>query len=314
MTNSKTSFSIIIPNYNGAQFLESCLDSLTKSLSLSKSIYEIIIIDNASKDDSLLKIKELNHSLKILNFKLKINQVNMGFAPAVNQGIKLAKYDYVVLCNNDLTVAKNYFSLLIDAINSYPNYTTYVGTVLDKEGTHFESQGLKFYYSGKCDNILNKQPIIKSLINKKPYEIWGASAALVTYKKDIITKIGMFDENFFAYEEDVDLAFRLHKFGYKTLLIPRALCYHLGGGTSGKMGNFRHKMDFKNWIFLIIKNYSTKEKMLNLFPIIEQRLRNFSGLIKNTPKGQKLSSISWVFQELKKNVPKMLKYSHDYRN
>lgn len=305
MVNSKIAFSIVIPNYNGAQFLQSCLDSLTKSLSLAKVTHEIIIVDNNSQDKSIDIIKK---------YKNIQNKQNFGFAKAVNQGIRIAKYDYVVICNNDLTVDKNYFSLLIDAIKKYPDYTTYVGTVLNKEGTHFESQGLKFYYSGKCDNILNQQPIKQNLINKKPYEIWGASAALVTYKKNIITKIGMFDENFFAYEEDVDLALRLHKRGYKTLLIPKALCYHLGGGTSGKMGNFRHKMDFKNWIFLIIKNYSTKEKIFNLFPIIEQRLRNFSGLIKNTPKGQKISSIVWVFQELKKNIPKMLKYSHDYRN
>jgi GT2 family glycosyltransferase len=312
--NNNIKFSIIIPNYNGVQFIESCLKSLTKSLTLAKTDYEIIIIDNDSKDNSISKINELRNSLKIKNCKLKINQVNMGFAPAVNQGIKAAKFDYILLCNNDLTVDKNYFSLLIDAIKKYPDYTTYVGTVLNKEGTHFESQGLKFYYSGKCDNILNQTQIIKSKINQSPYEIWGASAALVTYKKNIIKKIGMFDENFFAYEEDVDLALRLHKQGYKTLLIPKALCYHLGGGTSGKMGNFRHKMDFKNWIFLIIKNYSSKELLFNLFPIIEQRLRNLSGLIKNTPKGQKLSSLSWVFKELKKNIPKMVKYSHDYRH
>lgn len=314
-SSSHLSFSIVIPNYNGAQFLESCLSSLIKSLSLTKINYEIIIIDNNSIDDSLNVINNIvgAHCVRP-TLQLIKNSTNFGFAPAVNQGIRIAKYNYVVLCNNDLTVDKNYFSLLVEAIKNYPDYTTFVGTVLNKEGTHFESQGLKFYYSGKCDNILNGQIVRADRCVRPPYQIWGASAALVTYQKDIITKIGMFDENFFAYEEDVDLAFRLHKFGYKTLLIPQALCYHLGGGTSGKMGNFRHKMDFKNWIFLIIKNYSTKEILLNLFPIIEQRLRNFSGLLKNTPKGQKISSISWVFGELKKNIPKMVKYSHDYRN
>ena len=169
-------FSIIIPNYNGAQFLSDCLNSLDLS-------NEIIIVDNASKDESLSKIKELKHSLKIENCKLKINQINLGFAKAVNQGIKMAKNDYVVVCNNDLIVAKNYFSLISQAIKDYPNYAVYVGTVLNKEGTHFESQGLKFYYSGKCENILNKTPINMAKINHNPYEIWGASAALVVLQK-----------------------------------------------------------------------------------------------------------------------------------
>ena len=209
MANSKISFSIIIPNYNGAQFLETCIKSLIKSLTLVKIDYEIIIVDNASKDMSFDILNKFVGDRHACPLQLIKNSTNLGFASAVNQGIRIAKYNYVVLCNNDLTVDKNYFSLLIDAINYYPDYATFVGTVLNKEGTHFESQGLKFYYSGKCENILNKKPIIKSLINKKPYQIWGASAALVTYKTDIITKIGMFDENFFAYEEDVDLALRL---------------------------------------------------------------------------------------------------------
>jgi len=71
-------------------------------------------------------------------------------------------------------------------------------------------------------------------------------------------KIGFFDEDFFAYEEDVDLALRLDKFGYKTLLVPQAISYHLGGGTSSKMGNLRQINDFSNLIFIIIKNFSFK--------------------------------------------------------
>lgn len=306
-STQKPSFSIVIPNYNGAHFLKDCLDSLVKSLAESQATYEIIIIDNASQDDSILKIKKLQNSLKSANWRIEINQSNKGFAPAVNQGIKLAKYKYVVLCNNDLTVDKKYFSLLTSAINTHPRYTTFVGTVLNKEGTKFESQGLKFYYSGKCDNILNQQPIVQRLIDRKPTKIWGASAALVTYNKEIIQKIGAFDEDFFAYEEDVDLALRLHKLKYQTLLIPQALCYHLGGGTSGKMGNFRHKMDLKNWIFLIIKNYSVKEIIFNFLGIIDQRLRNLSGLLKNTPNGQKMSSLIWTYKEIILNIPKMIK-------
>ena len=283
-------FSIIIPNYNGAQFLSDCLNSLDLS-------NEIIIVDNASKDESLSKIKELKHSLKIENCKLKINQINLGFAKAVNQGIKMAKNDYVVVCNNDLIVAKNYFSLISQAIKDYPDYAVYVGTVLNKEGTHFESQGLKFYYSGKCENIRNGEPYHRNCDPATAGEaipVWGASAALVVYKKEIITKIGMFDERFFAYEEDVDLALRLHNSGYKTLLVPQALSYHLGGGTSGKMGNFREKQDFKNWIRLISKNYTQKQKIIYFFPI--------------------LFNLTMYLLAIIKSSLKMLKYSHDYRH
>jgi len=104
-------------------------------------------------------------------------------------------------------------------------------------------------------------------------------------------KIGLFDEDFFAYEEDVDVALRLAKLKYQTLYIPQTLCYHLGGGTSGKMGNFRNRMDAKNWIYLIIKNYSASEFWSNFFPIIEERLRNLSGLTKLPSKLTVLKSV-----------------------
>ena len=112
--------------------------------------------------------------------------------------------------------------------------------------------------------------------------VWGSSGAVVVYNKKILKKNGLFDQHYFAYVEDVDLAFRLQKNGYKTLLIPQASAFHLGGGTSNKMGNFRAKQTFKNWIYFIQKNYTTKELISNLPKIIIERLRNFSYLIKST--------------------------------
>jgi GT2 family glycosyltransferase len=131
----------------------------------------------------------------------------------------------------------------------------------------------------------------------------------------------MFDKDFFAYEEDVDLALRLYKLGFSTLYIPQALSFHLGGGTSGKMGNFRNIHDAKNWIYIIIKNYSASEVIRNIFPIIEERLRNFSGLIKKTISVYKFQSfyllpisLAKVYFPVIVNLPKMLKKRHQIHN
>jgi GT2 family glycosyltransferase len=192
--------------------------------------------------------------------------------------------------------------------------TTFLGTVLNKTGDRYESQGLKFFISGKCQNISNGKSFQKSKIkNQKSHLVWGASAALVVYQKNIIQKIGGFDEDFFAYEEDVDLALRLSKFGYKTLYVPKAICYHLGGGTSNQMGNFRARMDFKNWFFIIIKNYSLKDIFKNLPKITEERLRNLSYLIKTTVKFYKFKSIYYLpisifktYSQVLIKLPKMI--------
>lgn len=311
------SFSIIIPNYNGADFLTSCIESITESIKeVSKSKFEIIIIDNNSKDNSLQIIKELSTKNQNLNLKYKITLLskNTGFAYAVNQGITKAEYPWIVVVNNDLVVDQNWFQLISKNIkeNKNPKIITFSGTVLNKDGSKFESQGLKFYYSAKAKNIsngksFNKKLFLRNKKNKNPKLIWGASASLVVYKKKVIQKIGAFDQDFFAYEEDVDLALRLQNLNYKTLYVPQAISYHLGGGTSQKMGNFRYLMDAKNWIYIIIKNYSSKEILKNFFPICEQRLRNLSRIIKNTPFYKAPFDIINIYIQVIKNLPKMFK-------
>jgi GT2 family glycosyltransferase len=139
--------------------------------------------------------------------------------------------------------------------------------------------------------------------------VWGASAALVVYNKKIITKIGLFDQDFFAYEEDVDLALRLHNLGFKTLYNPQALSYHLGGGTSNKMKNIRSRLSFKNWFFVILKNYSKEEFNLNFKDIFMERCRNFSYFFRETIKVYKLKSlILFPFDLIKTLIEILIKF------
>lgn len=312
-----TNFSVIIPNYNGASFLTDCLNSLKQAINnCSSSEFEIILVDNNSKDNSL-KIFE-NIIPKNFNYRILLNSKNYGFASAVNQGIEKAKYEYVVLLNNDLTMEPNWFQLISKTIkeNKNPKIATFFGTVLNKEGTKFESQGLKFFYSGKCQNISNGEKFIPSLSKEGVGGglVWGASAAFIVYNKKILKQIGLFDENFFAYEEDVDVALRLYNLNYQTFYIPTAISYHLGGGTSNKMGIFRYKMDAKNWIYIIIKNFSKKEIIRNFPQIIEERLRNLSGLTKQIIHLYKIKSIYYLpsillstYGEVLINLPKMFR-------
>lgn len=317
-------FSIIIPNYNGAHFLTNCLNSLKQAINnCPNSQFEIIFVDNNSKDNSI----EIFETIipKNFTYRILLNQKNYGFAGAVNQGIVKAKHDWVVLLNNDLTMEPNWFQLISKTIkeNKNPKIATFFGTVLTKDGTKFESQGLNFFYSGKCQNISNGKKFTPSLSKEGAGGglVWGASAAFVVYNKKILKQIGLFDEDFFAYEEDVDLALRLHNLNYQTLYIPQAISYHLGGGTSNKMGIFRYKMDAKNWFYIIIKNFSKREIITNLPKIIEERLRNLSGLTKQTVRFYKIKSIYYLplilfstYGEVLINLTKMLKKRKQIKN
>lgn len=311
-----TDLSIIIPNLNGEEFLPSCLESLKKAIDISKIPTEIILVDNASTDTSpeIFSTFCQNHNIK---YQLLSLTKNYGFAGAVNRGIEASKSDWVLVCNNDLRMDNKWLFNIKNILNNQKSkglnskIAAISGTVLNYDGTRFESQGLKFYYSGKCDNISNGKIFDLPSLSKEGigggFEIWGASAALTIYNKNILNKVGGFDEDFFAYEEDVDLSLRLHNLGYTTLYVPGALSYHLGGATSSRMGNFRHRMDAKNWIYIILKNYSEKEFWQNFFPIIEERLRNLSGLIKNTPLKHIPRDVFRTYGEVFRILPKILK-------
>jgi GT2 family glycosyltransferase len=215
-----------------------------------------------------------------LKFKSISLSANTGFAYAVNRGIEASVYEYVCVCNNDLTVHQTWFKNITSTISSNKNskITTFFGLVLNKDGTKVESRGLKFYPYGKAENIDNGQayslPVIASAARQShPYLIWGASASIVVYHKLTLLKVGLFDERFFAYIEDVDLSYRLNKSGYKTLFVPDAKSFHLGGGTAGKNSFLRKKLTFINWLKFLKKNYATNELLINLPGIILERFR-----------------------------------------
>lgn len=302
--------SIIIPNYNGTNFLRDCLPSLFTSIAnCPRSKFEIIVVDNGSTDTSL-DLLQKQPTIKVI----KLTK-NTGFAFAVNQGINASAYEYVCLANNDLIVDQFWFKKIAKQIDFSKNkYAAYCGTVLNKDGTKYESTGLRFDYRGKCQNVNNGQVFLSSDISHlKSSPVWGCSAALAVYNKKILNKIGGFDDDFFAYEEDVDVSLRLNLLGYQTLLVPSAISYHLGGGTSSRMNNFSHIMDTKNWFYIIIKDYPLNLIIKNLLPIIIERLRNLSGLIKNTPIHKLPTALIKSYGEVLIYLPKMLIKRHQFQ-
>ncbi len=301
-------FSVVIPNYNGQEFLFGCLNSI---LSASGSLAaEIIVVDNGSTDGSVGYLKSQSSKVKSTSQKLKVifNKKNLGFAKAVNQGILAAKNEFVALINNDLKIERNWFAEIEKAIRvrqRKKRIATYCGKVLNWDGTKIESAGLFYWLKGKAFNRGNDQSIKTDHYRKEEF-VFGAPASAVVYCKPAIVEAGLFDEDFFAYEEDVDLALRLANNRWKTLYLPGAISYHLGGGTSKKMGSFRQRMDFKNWWFIIIKNYPLSVIIKNGPAILIERARNLSGLIKAVVWCQVPSAVLSVFGELLIKLPKII--------
>ena len=133
-------FSVIIPNFNGAQFLTNFLKSLLAAAKHCPGTnLEIILSDNASTDNSLSVFKKYSD-------KFIVHQTNLGFGEAVNRGVKLATKPYIIVANNDLKLDQGWFIEITKIINKSPKVACFYGLVLNKTGDRIESEGFKFFH------------------------------------------------------------------------------------------------------------------------------------------------------------------------
>ncbi|MGB9979564.1 glycosyltransferase family 2 protein [Methanobacterium sp.] len=249
-----TKVSIIIPNFNGKKFLKTCLDSIKNQNYL---FYDVIIIDNASSDGSVMYIQE-NYP----EFTLIQNKENLGFAAAVNQGIKTSSSEYMFLLNNDVEIEHNSISNLLKCIEK------------DESIFAVSSKMIQYNDRSKIDDAGDEYTILgwtrkvgdgKSLdLYNAERETFSACAGAALYRKSILDKIGYFDENFFAYMEDVDISYRARIKGYKCVYCPEAVVYHLGSGTSGsKYNEFKIRLAARNNVYMPYKNMPWPQLVLN---------------------------------------------------
>lgn len=248
--------SVVTPNYNGEKFLKAFFESLDNDCD---HIGEVIIVDNGSTDKSKEYIKSNSFNFPV---NLIENDENLGFAPAVNQGIKVAKYDYIFSLNNDTEVKKGSIGALIDLISSSDDI--------------FSVQAKMLQYNNKelIDDVGDEYNLLawtkktgenhKSTEFSEVREIFSSCAGAAMYKKSLLEELGYFDDNFFAYMEDVDLAIRSKINGYRNLLCPEAIVYHIGSATSGSRYNeFKVKLAARNNVWVVYKNLPIPLKITN---------------------------------------------------
>ncbi|WP_370835687.1 glycosyltransferase family 2 protein [Clostridium tertium] len=248
--------SVVIPNYNGEKYINKCLDSL---LNQSLGPDEIIIVDNKSTDGSLELINsEFRDKVYIISL-----EKNTGFSVAVNEGIRASNSEFVVLLNNDTELDKDWLKELYAVMQKdnkmfsccskmirYDNRN-----IIDDAGDEYSILGWSFKRGdGKTIDKYNKTE-----------EVFSSCAGAAIYRKSILDEIGYFDENFFAYLEDIDISYRAKSFGYKNYYSHKAKVYHIGSATSGSRHNsFKVRLAARNNIFLIYKNMPIIQLVINL--------------------------------------------------
>jgi GT2 family glycosyltransferase len=254
--------SIVIPNLNGEKWIKDSIDScINQDFKLP---YEIIIIENASVDRSLEIIKKCGENFK--DFKIIQNDKNMGFAPAVNQGIRIADCEYVVMFNNDAFARPDWLSNLVKTADRDKNIFSVGSLMIQHYNRHLTDDAGDyvplFGWTCKRGDGLSIERY------QKERRIFSACGGAALYRKSLLDKIGYFDESFFAYGEDVDLGWRANNFGYKNIFQPKAVCYHIASATTGGRYNaFKAEKSGQNTLLLLYKNMPIVMFVLN-FPFI----------------------------------------------
>lgn len=247
--------SVIIPNYNGEKIIDGCIQSL---LQQEYKDFNIIVVDNNSTDDSVKIIEEKYPSITLIK-----NNENLGFAAAVNIGIKASKSDFVALLNNDTEVDTKWLGNLYSVVSkddkifsaSSKMIRFYERDIIDDAGDQYNLLGWAYKRGdGASVDKFNKNKVVFSTC---------AGAGL--YRRKVFEEIGYFDENFFAYLEDIDVSFRGNIHGYKNVYVNDAIVYHMVSATSGSRHNeFKVKLASRNSIYLIRKNMPLIFTIINL--------------------------------------------------
>ncbi len=244
--DSPPQVAIVVTNWNGRQYLETCLRSI---FAQKFQDFEVFVVDNASTDDSVEMVRRCFPQVQLIQ-----NDANLGLCTANNQGILTSKAEFVAILNNDTELEPDCLGRMVQAIKTNPqigmcaskmllidqrNMIESAGIIVDKAGI---ASGLN---SGSLDT-----PAVST-----PTPVFGACGGAALYRRTMLLEIGLFDEDFFVYLEDADVAWRGQWAGWHCVYAPDAVTYHAHSATIKEGSPFKTRLLGRNKIWMIGKNY-----------------------------------------------------------
>ncbi|MBI2861863.1 MAG: glycosyltransferase family 2 protein [Chloroflexi bacterium] len=235
--------SVIIPNWNGAALLPTCLDSLRRQ---TFSDFKTVVVDNGSQDSSTILIQEQYPEVRLISLPR-----NYGFSRAVNEGIRQTDSPMVVLLNNDTEAEPGWLETLHAAAEEYPTASFFASKILLFNRRQILHSAGDYY---RIDGIPGNRGVWE--VDDGQYDssrdVFSACAAAAAYRRTLLDEIGLLDEELVAYCEDVDLAFRAQLAGHHGLFVPQARVYHRLSTTGG--GPLASYFCGRNFLLLLAKD------------------------------------------------------------
>lgn len=314
---------VVILNWNGKGFLERFLGTLISNT--PKETAEIIIIDNASSDDSIKWLGDYFPEIRII----QLDQ-NYGFAGGYNKGLSQTEAEYFLLLNSDIEVPENWLQPLVNLMDKDNS----IGICGPKLISWHERD--KFEYAGASGGFIDTfaYPFCRGRIfdtcetDHGQYNnildcFWISGAALLI-RSELFSTAGGFDEKFFAHQEEIDLCWRVQNLGYRVVIQPESEVYHIGGGTLPKSSPFKTFLNFRNNLYLIEKNIPRyKRNRVKFVRIFLDQIAFYKILFSgNFKEAFSIPKAYWYFwshstlmsKQRKVIKPKALKYLKGYYN
>ena len=272
--------SVIIVNWNGGNFLERCLSAL---MGQTVKPWEILLIDNASSDGSVEILRQF------LSVRLLAQDTNTGFARGNNLAISAASdmSDFIALLNPDAFPEPQWLEMLLAAAQSQTEFDVFGSKLLNAfDPAVFDGAGDAYHISGLVWRTAHGLKVLN--LDENNYEIFSPCAAAALYRRNAFLQIGFFDEDYFCYVEDVDLAFRMRLAGLRCMYVPGAVAHHVGYGTTGgQYSDFSIYHGHRNLVWTFVKNMPSvlfwlllpMHLAMNLVSVIRFALRGQGALI-----------------------------------
>lgn len=297
---------VVILNWNGKKFLEQFLQCLVDNT--PSALADIVIIDNASTDDSLEYLKS-----NFPDIKTVVLDKNYGFAGGYNRGLKEVEAEYYLLLNSDIEVTEGWLEPLVEMLDNDKSISVCGPKLL----SYYEKD--KFEYAGAAGGFIDRYayPFCRGRIfdtcetDSGQYDtniecFWISGAAFMV-RAEIFNMLNGFDDEFFAHQEEIDLCWRIQNSGYKIVIQTKSTVYHVGAGTLPKSSPFKTYLNFRNNLYIIEKNIPKyKRNKVKFVRLFLDQVAFFKILLQGKP--VEAFSICKAYFHFWKNAKKMSKH------
>jgi GT2 family glycosyltransferase len=315
--------SVVILNWNGAQFLKRFLPGILKHT--NPQLAKIIVADNGSTDNSLEILHHNFPQVEILTFTQ-----NYGFAEGYNQAISKINSKYILLLNSDIEVSPNWIEPLVDCMDHNDKIAACVPKLRSiDQPENFEYAGAAGGYLDRYGYAFCRGRIFDNLetdngqYNDARPVFWGTGAALLV-RREFFIEAGGLDGRFFAHMEEIDLCWRFWRLGYGVWVVPDSVVYHLGGGTLPQGNPRKTYLNYRNSLLMLLKNLSYTE-LLWILPfrmildgvsaiksLADRNVKDFIAIFKAHMSLYCMISSTWKLRKKKntqKPLPKGIQYN-----